>query len=112
MTSIPETLQKQLKECRTLPSVPVVVLEVLDLCRDDDTSIGQVAKALSRDPALSAKVLRVANSPWYGIHAEVTTLERAVTILGINATLSLALSFSLVRGLRKEKTAGFDHQAY
>jgi diguanylate cyclase (GGDEF)-like protein len=112
MTSIPANLQKQLKECRTLPSVPVVVLEVLDLCRDDDTSIGQVAKALSRDPALSAKVLKVANSPWYGVRAEVTTLERAVSILGINATLSLALSFSLVRGLRKEMTAGFDHQAY
>jgi diguanylate cyclase (GGDEF)-like protein len=112
MTSIPETLQKQLLACRTLPSVPVVVLEVLDLCRDDDASIVQVAKALSRDPALSAKVLKVANSPWYGIHSEVTTLERAVTIMGINATLSLALSFSLVRGLRKEKTSGFDHQAY
>jgi len=42
----------------------------------------------------------------------VTTLDRAVTILGINATLSLALSFSLVRGLQKGKDVGFDHQAY
>jgi diguanylate cyclase (GGDEF)-like protein len=112
MTSIPETLQKQLKDCRTLPSVPVVVLEVLDLCQDEDVSIAQVAKVLIRDPALCAKVLKVANSAWYGVRSQITTLERAVTILGINATMSLALSFSLVRGLQKAKTAGFDHQAY
>ena len=112
MTSIPESLQTQLKACRTLPSVPAVVLEILDLCQDDNVSIGQVAKALIRDPALSAKVLKVANSAWYGVRSQITTLERAVTILGLNATLSLALSFSLVRGLRKTKTSGFDHQSY
>jgi len=112
MISIPENLQIKLKACRTLPSVPAVVLEILDLCQDDGVSIGQVAKALMRDPALSAKVLKVANSAWYGVRSQVTTVERAVTIMGLNATLSLALSFSLVRGLRRPKTAGFDHQVY
>jgi diguanylate cyclase (GGDEF)-like protein len=112
MISLPESLQILLKSCRTLPSVPAVALEVLDLCQDDEVSIGQVAKVLIRDPALSAKVLKVANSPWYGVRAQVTTLDRAVTILGINATLSLALSFSLVRGLQKTKASGFDHQTY
>ena len=111
MTSLSESLQLQLKACRTLPSVPAVVLQVLDLCQDDSVSIGQVAKVLARDPALSGKVLKVANSPWYGVRSQVTTLERAITNLGINATLSLALSFSLVRGLQKGRS-GFDHQSY
>jgi diguanylate cyclase (GGDEF)-like protein len=112
MIPLPESLQTKLKNCRTLPSVPAVVLEVLDLCQDDNVGIGQVAKVLIRDPALSAKVLKVANSPWYGVRSQITTLERAVTILGINATLSLALSFSLVRGLQKARAAGFDHPSY
>jgi diguanylate cyclase (GGDEF)-like protein len=112
MISLPEPLQCKLKACRTLPSIPVVVLEVLDICQGDDIGIGQVAKVLSRDPALSARVLKVANSPWYGVRSQITTLERAVTILGINATLSLALSFSLVRGLQSTKGAGLDHQTY
>jgi diguanylate cyclase (GGDEF)-like protein len=111
MTSLSEALQLKLKACRTLPSVPAVVLQVLDLCQDDSVSIGQVAKVLARDPALSGKVLKVANSPYYGVRSQVTTLERAITNLGINATLSLALSFSLVRGLQKGKS-GFDHQSY
>jgi diguanylate cyclase (GGDEF)-like protein len=111
MNSLSENLQIKLKACRTLPSIPAVVLEVLDLCQDDSVSIGQVAKVLARDPALSGKALKVANSPWYGVRSQVTTLERAITILGVNATLSLALSFSLVRGLQKA-SGGFDHRAY
>ena len=110
--SLPETIQLQLKACRTLPSVPAVVLEVLNICQDEDVSIGQVSKVLMRDPALSGKILKVANSPYYGVRSQVTTLERAVTILGINATLSLALSFSLVRDLRNGKRSGFDHHAF
>lgn len=109
---LPAPLQQALKACRTLPSAPVVVLEVLDLCQNDDVGIARVAKVITRDPALTAKVLKVANSPWYGVRAQVKTLDRAVTLLGINATLSLALSFSLVRGLRRSKTARFDHQAF
>jgi len=112
MISLPESLQAKLKACGSLPSIPAVVLEVLDLCQGDDIGIGQVAKVLSRDPALSARVLKVANSPWYGVRSQITTLERAVTILGINATLSLALSFSLVRGLQSAKGTGLDHQNY
>ncbi len=109
---LPAELQHALKACRTLPSVPVVVLEVLDLCQRDDIGIGKVAKAIARDPALTAKILRVANSPWYGVRAQVKTLDRAVTLLGINATLSLALSFSLVRSLRRSRGARFDHRSY
>jgi diguanylate cyclase (GGDEF)-like protein len=112
MISLPDALQTNLKACGSLPSIPTVVLEVLDLCQGDDIGIGQVAKVLSRDPALSARVLKVANSPWYGVRSQITTLERAVTIIGINATLSLALSFSLVRGLQSAKGVGLDHQAY
>ena len=110
--SLPKPLELQLKECRTLPSVPAVVLQVLDICQDENVSIGQVSKVLMRDPALSGKILQVANSPFYGVRSQVKTLERAVTILGINATLSLALSFSLVRNLRNGKGSGFDHHAF
>lgn len=110
--SLPEPLQLQLKACHTLPSVPAVALEVLDICQNEDVSIGQVSKVLIRDPALSGKILKVANSPYYGVRSQVKTLERAVTILGINATLSLALSFSLVRGLQNGKRTAFDHHAF
>ncbi len=112
MNELPLALQQRLKVCRTLPSIPAVVLEVLDLCQRDDVAIPKVAKVLARDPALAAKVLTVANSAWYGVRSQVTTIDRALALLGINATLSLALSFSFVRGLRGSERARFDHQGY
>jgi diguanylate cyclase (GGDEF)-like protein len=109
---IPEKLLQTLQACRTLPSVPGVVMEVLELSQDPEIGTAKIAKVIGRDPALVAKILKVANSAWYGVRREVTTLGQAVNLLGINGTLSLALSFSLVRGLQRDNTESFDHQAY
>ncbi len=112
MAELPDSLQQRLQSCRTLPSIPTVVIEVLNLCEREDIGISEIAKVLARDPALAAKVLRIANSAFYGVRAQVTTVDRAISILGINATLSLALSFSFVGNLSKSRKAGFDHSAY
>jgi diguanylate cyclase (GGDEF)-like protein len=113
MQSIPENLLQLLQSCRSLPSVPGVVIEVLDLSQDPDIGTAQISRVISRDPALVAKILKVANSAWCGVRREVTTLSQAVNLLGINGTLSLALSFSLVRGLQSNGgDSGFDHAAY
>ena len=109
---IPASLLTALNSCRTLPSIPGVVLEVLDLSQDPDIGTAKVAKAVSRDPALVAKILKVANSPWCGVRRDVTTLNQAVSLLGVNGTMSLALSFSLIRGLQKAADSHFDHQKY
>jgi diguanylate cyclase (GGDEF)-like protein len=109
---LPDSLQRQLKSCRTLPSVPSVVVRILELSHDEEVVIGEIARVLGRDPALAAKLLRVSNSAFYGVRYEVTTVERAISILGINASLSVALSFSLVKTLRKSGVNRFDHAAY
>ncbi len=110
--NLPNNLLRMLHSCRTLPSVPAVAIQVLDLSQDPDVGTAQVAKVIVRDPALTAKVLKVANSAWCGVRREVTTLDQAVSLLGLNGTMSLALSFSLVRGLRKTEGVKFDHQVY
>jgi diguanylate cyclase (GGDEF)-like protein len=109
---IPGPLEAQLKSCRTLPSVPAVAMKIIDLCGKDDVSVSEISSVLARDPALAAKVLKAANSAFYGIRSQVTTLERAVTLLGINATLSLSLSFSLVETFRRSQSAGFNYLIY
>jgi diguanylate cyclase (GGDEF)-like protein len=106
-----EILQHQLKSCRTLPSVPAVVVRVLQLSQEEETSINEIAQVVSRDPALTTKLLRVSNSAFYAARYEVTTVNRAVSVLGINATLSLALSFSLAKNLRESGAKGFDSVA-
>jgi diguanylate cyclase (GGDEF)-like protein len=112
MSKLPDSLQQRLQSCRTLPSIPVVVLEVLNLCEREDINIGEITRVLSRDPALAAKVLRMANSAFYGTRSQITTVDRAISIMGINATLSLALGFSLASNLNKSHKAGFDYVTY
>ena len=112
MVELPDSLKTRLRTCRTLPSVPTVVIEVLDLCEQEDVGIPEITKVLARDPALTTKVLRVANSAFYAVRSEVATVDRAISIMGINATLSLALSFSFVGNMNKLGKGGFDHAGY
>jgi diguanylate cyclase (GGDEF)-like protein len=104
-------LEKRILACPSLPSLPAVALEVVSLCRKDDLDLREVAALIERDPALASKVLRVANSVSIGARSKVTTLSRALTLLGTNTALTLALSFSLVRS-RSRTRGGFDHDAY
>src|ERR1700727_2820041 len=74
--------------------------------------MGKVAKALSMDSALSSKVLRIANSPLYAQRRKSENLRQALVVLGLNATLTLALSFSLVKSLRGAKPNGLNYKLY
>jgi diguanylate cyclase (GGDEF)-like protein len=112
MLELPEKLRKALSDCNTLPSAPAAMLEIMELCNSEDISIAAAAKILSRDPALSAKTLTVANSPLFGTSTRIASVDRAVSLLGINATLSFALSYLLVRDVRIGQKSTFDHEAF
>src|SRR5271154_5944135 len=94
------------------PSPPGVATHIIDLARDPDIEMGKVAKALSMDSALSMKILRIANSPLYAQRRKSENLRQALVVLGLNATLTLALSFSLVKSLRKGKANGINYPLY
>jgi diguanylate cyclase (GGDEF)-like protein len=85
---------------------------VLRLCQSDNLDLAQIAKVITNDPALSAKMLRLVNSPTYGLRQQVTTVAHALALLGVNAVRTLALSFSLARDMRKTRDAGIDLNAY
>ena len=113
VVELPIDLLKLLQSCRTLPSVPTVAVQVLDLASDMD-SIGtaDLAQVVARDPAMVARILKVANSVRYGVTHDVSTLEQAITLLGLTETMNLALSFSLVRGIKSKTDSLFDYKQY
>jgi diguanylate cyclase (GGDEF)-like protein len=106
--ALPIELQRRLERCTTLPTVPAIAVRVLQLCQSEDLDLKQVAEVLGRDPALTAKVLRMVNSPALGLRQTVSTLPHAIALLGLNSVRTLALSFSLVRDLRKERNGGLE----
>ncbi|UNK56743.1 GGDEF domain-containing protein [Pseudoxanthomonas daejeonensis] len=93
-------LETQLLHCRNLPSPPAVALRIIELAQDPGADLAATARLIGMDAALSARMLRVANSPLYAGRRRVDNLGQALTLLGVNATLSLALGFSLAQGLR------------
>ena len=107
----PET-EALLRRSVNFPSPPGVATHIIELAQDPDIEMGKVAKALSMDSALSTKVLRIANSPLYAQRRKSENLRQALVVLGLNATLTLALSFSLVKSLRGGKPNGLSYPLY
>jgi diguanylate cyclase (GGDEF)-like protein len=105
-------VEAHLRSLVNFPSPPGVATHIIELARDPDIEMSQVAKALSMDSALSTKILRIANSPLYAQRRKSDNLRQALVVLGLNATLTLALSFSLVKTLRSGKPNGLDHPLY
>jgi len=105
-------IEAQLRLSVNFPSPPGVATHIIELAQDPEIEMGKVARALSMDSALSSKVLRIANSPLYAQRRKSETLRQALVVLGLNATLTLALSFSLVKSLRGAKSNGLDYKFY
>ena len=113
----PHVFEKELpavlSRAENLPSLPAVALEVLRLSQDEDATLDDMAACLSRDPALAAKLLRLANSSLFGGGKAVTTLQRATMMLGMKTVKLMALSFSLAGSLPKAgKQGSFDFGEY
>ena len=105
-------LERRLAACPTLPTLPAVALQVMRLCQAEEIDLWQVAQALSSDPSLSARVLRAANSASLAARGKVSTVNRAVALLGTKAVVSLTLSFSLLRCRRTDDSDGLDRGAF
>lgn len=112
MSQVPEHILQRLRTCTSFPTPPAVAMQVLQLAQNPDIDLGKVADAVSADPAIAAKVMRIANSAMYSRRRQSTNLRQALIVLGLNATLTLALSFTLVATLKRNTTQGFDFNAY
>jgi diguanylate cyclase (GGDEF)-like protein len=105
-------VEAHLRSIVNFPSPPGVAAHIIELARDPDIEMSKVAKPLSMDSALSTKILRIANSPLYAQRRKSENLRQALVVLGLNATLTLALSFTLVKSLRAGKANGLSYPLY
>ncbi|MDV7393878.1 HDOD domain-containing protein, partial [Arthrospira platensis SPKY1] len=95
-----------------LPTLPGVALKIIDLANDSNTELADLAKIITMDSALVIRILKVANSPLYSVRRKSNNLRQAISLLGLNATLSLALGFSLSIPLQGVKRFTLDNSRY
>ena len=80
-----------------MPSLSTTVGKVLEICSRPDTAPNDLNKVISLDPVLTGQVLKLINSAYYSLVNKVTSLTRAIIMLGLNTVKNLALSTAIIR---------------
>jgi eukaryotic-like serine/threonine-protein kinase len=97
-------LLKKIASNPNIPSPPTVVLRVLDEASQPECTIGDLCRIIQIDPGLSGRILRIVNSAMFGLSRPVTSIQRALAVVGVNSArlLVLAISFpEMQRSARK-----------
>src|SRR5579862_8496817 len=108
-----QELINRIKQCPSLPSLPSIAIQVLELAQKAEVDIPEIARIISKDAAMSSKILKTVNSSFYGRSQSISTISHALVILGLQSVKTLVLGFSLVPSLAKTKDkGGFKHLTY
>ncbi len=89
--------RKRIEQIENLPTLPEVANRLMRIINDPITTAADVANLIARDPSLTSKVLRLANSAFYGIPRTVTTVHNAVVILGLKVINTMVFSITVVK---------------
>ncbi len=90
------SLDEMLNDINDLVSLPGVFVRVNQMVNDPQCSMSKVAEVISQDPGLTMRLLRIANSPAYGISKEIDSVKKAVTVIGTERVRDIALATSAV----------------
>ncbi len=96
-----KTLEDLFGDASRIPAAPGVALALAKLCGEEDCSIDRLVSVLKCDPALTAKILRMANSVYFGSRREIAELSEAIVRLGLRRVQIMSLAFCII-----EKTSG------
>ena len=88
------------KHIKALPPLDDTVVKVQAVCSNENSSLGDLAQIIAKDPMLTANILRSANSPLYGFSREITTIEKAVSLFGMATVRGFALSSAVKKNFK------------
>lgn len=104
----PLPLSEVLLTIHKIPSLPVVILELLASMSQEDTNVEALSAKILQDQGLTAKTLRLANSSFYGMAQQVATLQQAIAILGFRTIRCMATTTGLMAAVPAGDPAAFD----
>ena len=90
-----EPILKKLATLKNLPTLPHILLKLIEACNQDSGNSKELSRIIEKDPSLSIKILRMVNSAYYGLPHKVASIRQAVTILGTNAIRNIAVCTSV-----------------
>ncbi|MGC8739092.1 MAG: HDOD domain-containing protein [Candidatus Hydrogenedens sp.] len=95
------TVENLLSETVTLPSLPASVQNILAIIENPNTKLADLSHAISLDPSISFKLLRLVNSAYYGLGQKVTSIEHAIVLLGTKVIRNLVITATVFSQMGK-----------
>lgn len=87
--------QELVQSCTSIFTLPEIYFRVREVVDDPNSTMGDLAEVLKLDPAISARLLRIVNSPIYGFPKQIDTISRAVSLLGTQAIIDLVTATTI-----------------
>ena len=107
-----ERYRRLIEQIDNLPALPAIVSKLIQVVNSPDTSAEDAARLIQKDPALTTKMLRLANSAFYGIPRSISSVSSAVVILGFNTIRSLVLSASVMKMFSSSNRPAIDKDRF
>jgi putative nucleotidyltransferase with HDIG domain len=102
-----EPLQKVVGQIGSLPSLPVVYQEVMACLQNPNASLGDVGKVIGKDVGMTATLLKLVSSAFFGLSKPVSTVERAVSFIGLDTLIALVLGQGIFKEAPPISVPGF-----
>lgn len=109
-SSQPTTLDDILKQVKDLPALPHVILKVVKMAAQPEVSAREIGQVIAQDPSFSVRLLKLANSSYYGLPQSVSTITDAVAMLGQHSVRNMAL-VAATQDVLYRAISGYDLEA-
>ena len=90
-----ENVYAKIKKSGNLPTLPEILIKLIEVCDNDATTLSEIATIIRKDPVLSFRVLQLVNSSYYSLRSTFTGVEQAVVYLGANSIKNIAITTSI-----------------
>ncbi len=102
-------VKKKLRKLEGVPTLPPIVQKLSLMIEDERVSLNQIAEVIEKDQVITTKVLRLANSAFYGFPKKVSTVNQAMMLLGLNVLKILIMTSSIFEIIHKEDIGLWEH---
>lgn len=102
-------MRRQVEKITSLPTLPGSVTRITHMLDNPETTASEVGKEIAKDQVLSAKVLKLVNSGFYGFSQPISTIPHAMVLLGFNVVKTLVLSTSVLDMMAKSMEGLWQH---
>lgn len=89
-------IRERIKQLTELPTVPIVISRLIKVLQDENASVNDLSEVIRHDQSISARMVAVANSPFFGYPGRINSIEQAILMLGFDIVKSIALGVSVM----------------